>query len=215
MLRRRERVSTKAHSCVAISGLRERQARPIGFRAARRNAIISDSHHSASPPLTKMAAGRGNMEIMDSEDEPLTSSPVNVSDASADKPSAATSVQSHDAQDARQVDAHQTSAEHSTNITEERINGMDVDQEDVPVDVQLSQIDSTNVQPSTIPDMTSQPLPDTVNVTVERTGPADFKMADAQGTDYQAHTETDSGPISEHPVCAKVSTVSFMCLQTL
>ena len=146
---------------------------------------------------------------MDSEDEPLSSSPANVSEGAADTLSAATSVPSHHAQDARQKDAQQTSVRDSANITADRIDDMAIDQKNDSIEVQPSQTDPTNSQPHTstldedaeiwpaiaIPDITQSPA-DTDSVTAEGSKSADVRMVDQQEANGEASLEAQPSPAS-------------------
>jgi hypothetical protein len=169
-----------------------------------------------------MAAGGGKMQIVDSEDEPLSSSPVNVLDGVADKLSDATSVPSHHAQDARQKDAEETSAPDSAIITADRIDYMAVEQKNDPIEAQPSQTDPTNSQlhnhtstpgndaedgPSiAVPDVTQSPA-NTDNMTAEGNESEDVRMVDEQEADGQASLEAQPSIFTHdlHPI-PKVAT---------
>ncbi|KAH7087844.1 Swi5-domain-containing protein [Paraphoma chrysanthemicola] len=94
-----------------------------------------------------MAAGEERREVPDSEDEPMTSSPISVSDGAADKLFAAAPVPLQDAQHALQEAArhHQANAEHPDG----RTDGLDADQEIASVDVDATNSAQTDVHPST------------------------------------------------------------------
>lgn len=96
-----------------------------------------------------MAAGEGRREVPDSEDEPMTSSPVNVSDGAADKLSTTAPVPPQDAQDALQEAArpHQATAEDIANSTGDRTDGLDADQEIASIDHDGSIIDQNSTKP--------------------------------------------------------------------
>jgi hypothetical protein len=94
-----------------------------------------------------MASREGSREVPDSEDEPMTSSPVNTSDVVADKLSVTAPVPPQDAQGALQEAArpHQATSENVANAGD-RIGGLDVDQKNASIDHDVL---STNIQPET------------------------------------------------------------------
>jgi hypothetical protein len=95
-----------------------------------------------------MASGTGRREIPDSEDEPMTSSPVNTSDGAADKLFATARVPLQDAQDALQeaTDTHQAIADSVANVPGKGCEGLDADQNDASTDVDASRDVSNEVQ---------------------------------------------------------------------
>ncbi|KAH7074875.1 Swi5-domain-containing protein [Paraphoma chrysanthemicola] len=107
-----------------------------------------------------MAAGGERREVPDSEDEPMTSSPVSVSDGAADKLFAAGPVPLQDAQHALQEAArpHQANAEHHANSADGRTDGLDADQEIASVDVDATKPAQTDVHPSTTASQNHQEL---------------------------------------------------------
>lgn len=124
-----------------------RRASLIGFRHwPARNTDIADILRSHTPSLTTsiMTAGELRTEVLDSEVEPMTSSPVDVSDAAADKLCAAAPVALQDAQDALQESArpHQANAENTAKSPTHRTGGLEADQENAstndvpPIDTQ-------------------------------------------------------------------------------
>jgi hypothetical protein len=138
----------EAHSCVAITRLRERKARPrLACAAARRTTPTTTTLHPHSPFI--MASGMGRREVPDSEDEPMTSSPVNTSDAAADKLFATARVPLQDAQDALQeaTDTHQATADSIANVPGKGCEGLDADQNDASTDVDASKYVSNELQP--------------------------------------------------------------------
>ncbi|KAF2026680.1 hypothetical protein EK21DRAFT_115631 [Setomelanomma holmii] len=98
-----------------------------------------------------MAAADGKREVPDSEDEPMTSSPVSVSEGAADKLSATAPVPLQDAQDALQEAArpHQANAKRHANSTDGRTDGLDADRAIASVDVDATKFDQTDVHPPT------------------------------------------------------------------
>ncbi|KAF2823798.1 Swi5-domain-containing protein [Ophiobolus disseminans] len=87
-----------------------------------------------------MAAGCGRTEIPDSEDEPMTSSPVNAMDGAADKLSATAPVPPQDAQDA------QDTLQEAARTHQGRTDGLSADHEIASIDVDALKIDQTNMQ---------------------------------------------------------------------
>jgi hypothetical protein len=87
-----------------------------------------------------MDSGKGRREVPDSEDEPMTSSPVHASDSAADKLFATARVPLQDAQDALQeaTDTHQATADSIANVPGERLDGLDDDPYDASIDVDAS-----------------------------------------------------------------------------
>ncbi|KAJ8114063.1 hypothetical protein OPT61_g3964 [Boeremia exigua] len=89
-----------------------------------------------------MAVGIGVNEIVDSEEEPLTSSPTAVSDAAVDKPSATAR------QDAQAMAcSHQDSTEHIANVFSSRTDCLDADPEQPSMDFEKTSVDHSNLQP--------------------------------------------------------------------
>jgi hypothetical protein len=137
----------EAHSCVAITRLRERKARPrLACAAARRTTPITTTLHPHSPFI--MASGMARREVPDSEDEPMTSSPVDTSDGAADKLFATARVPLQDAQDALQeaTGTHQATAESIANMPGKGCEGLDADENDASTDVDASKHVSNGVQ---------------------------------------------------------------------
>jgi hypothetical protein len=91
----------------------------------------------------------GRREVPDSEDEPMTSSPVNTSDAAADKLFATARVPLQDAQDALQeaTDTHQATAGSIANVPGKGCEGLDADQHDASTDVDASKDVSNELRP--------------------------------------------------------------------
>ncbi|KAJ4358914.1 hypothetical protein N0V95_002620 [Ascochyta clinopodiicola] len=90
-----------------------------------------------------MAVGTGITEIADSEEEPLTSSPVVVSDAAADKLS---TTPGQDAQAVAWLD--QDPARSIANEALSRTDGLDVDQGESPSNVETAPVDHIDLQPA-------------------------------------------------------------------
>jgi hypothetical protein len=141
------------HSCVAISCLRERKARrslaSVADRPGTPTSLTQPALHS---PLTiTMAPVEGRREVPDSEDEPMTSSPVNVSDGIADKLFAMAHVPNQDAEDAPQeaTRRHQATPETVANVTAERIDGLDADRNIASFNVNAPRDEQTDVQHTT------------------------------------------------------------------
>jgi hypothetical protein len=137
----------KAHSCVVrpayVKGRRVRHWLPP---PPARNPDIADILHL--PRLHSSIAMAGRTEVPDSEDEPMTSSPVNILDGAADKLSEATPVSLRDAQDSLHEAAqpHQANAENVAHPHAERTDG--ADRENASLDVEASRVDHTNIQPN-------------------------------------------------------------------
>jgi len=101
-----------------------------------------------------MAAGERRTEVLDSEDEPMTSSPVNVSDSAADKLCADAPVALQDTQDALQDAArtHQANAENDAKSPTHRAGGLEANQENAstndiaPIDMQPAGEAATSAQ---------------------------------------------------------------------
>lgn len=98
-----------------------------------------------------MAPSEGRQEVPDSEDEPMTSSPVAFMDGAGDKLSATARVPLQDAQDAptEPALAHQATAGDHANMPGTRTDGLDVDQLNASSDVDVRDSDGTNTQPDT------------------------------------------------------------------
>lgn len=140
----------------ASSRLRERKARiQIGFRHLRRrqsrtNTTLMPSPIAWSSPFTTMAIGLNVTEIPDSEDEPMTSSPVAVSNEAVDTLCAATLVPAQDTQD--KAFPHQAPSSHIAKFASRRTNGLDANRELASVnDVETSQIRQIDLQPNVTP----------------------------------------------------------------
>jgi hypothetical protein len=90
-------------------------------------------------------------EIPDSEDEPMTSSPVNTWDGAADKLFATSRGPLQDAQDALQeaTDTHQATADTVANLPGNRPEGLDDDQHDASLDDNASKPVQNDMQPDT------------------------------------------------------------------
>jgi hypothetical protein len=95
-----------------------------------------------------MASGLRRREVPDSEDEPMTSSPVNASDGAADKLFASARVPLQDAQDALQeaTGTHQANAESIANVPGKACESLDADQKDASTDVGASKHVPNGVQ---------------------------------------------------------------------
>jgi hypothetical protein len=115
------------------------------LRPAATNTIISDAIADiATSPFANMAIEKGITEIADSQDEPMTSSSVNVSDEAArDKLS----------QGRQDVDAlpeadgtHQALAQGIANTASDQAEGLDVDRNNAPADVHASNIDQIDLK---------------------------------------------------------------------
>jgi hypothetical protein len=94
-----------------------------------------------------MAPGEGRREVPDSEDEPMTSSPVNVSDGAADKLCATAPVALQDTQDALQEAArpHQATTENTANLAGGRIRSLSADQENASLDTVAFRVEATDI----------------------------------------------------------------------
>ena len=140
----------KAHSCVAayVKGRRARHWLPPHSGRTPTLPTSSPAFHLHSPTLT-MAMGEGRTEVPDSEDEPMTSSPVNISDGAADKLSTPAHVPLQDAQDALQDAArtHQAIDESVANSPGDRTDDLGADHDNASLDVDASKVDQTNAQP--------------------------------------------------------------------
>jgi hypothetical protein len=92
-------------------------------------------------------------EVPDSEDEPLTSSPINTSDGAADKLYATARVPVQDTQDTlnapkEATHSHQAIAENVANVPGERTDGLDADRNIASVDLDLLNNDKVGLQSS-------------------------------------------------------------------
>jgi len=136
----------KAHSCVAayVKGRRARHWLPPHSGQNANIADIITCLYLHSPTLT-MAMGKGRTEVPDSEDEPMTSSPVNISDGAADKLSTPAPVPLQDAQDALQ-EAARTNQAIDESVANSPGDGLGADQENASLDVDAPEVDQTNVQ---------------------------------------------------------------------
>lgn len=94
-----------------------------------------------------MAPGEGRREVPDSEDEPMTSSPVNVSDGAADKLCATAPVALQDTQDALQEAArpHQATTENAANLAGGRTMSLSADQENASLDTVAFRVEATDI----------------------------------------------------------------------
>jgi hypothetical protein len=93
-----------------------------------------------------MASGESRTEVLDSEDEPMTSLPVDVSDGAADKLCAAAPVAPQDAQDALQEAArpHQANAENIAKSPTHRTGGLEA----YPENASTNDVTPINTQPA-------------------------------------------------------------------
>jgi hypothetical protein len=94
----------------------------------------------------------GRTEVPDSEDEPMTSSPVNILDGATNKLCAAAPVPLQGAQDAQDAlheaaQPHQANAENTANPHAERTDGLGEGQRNASLDVEPSTADRTDMQP--------------------------------------------------------------------
>jgi hypothetical protein len=98
-----------------------------------------------------MAPGGGRNEVPDSEDEPMTSSPVAVSDGTADKLFAMAHVPPQDTQDAPQeaTRLHQATSGTVANVTAQRTDGLDADPSIASIDIDAPMDERTDIQPTT------------------------------------------------------------------
>jgi hypothetical protein len=113
-----------------------------------------------------MAPGMDRREVPDSEDEPMTSSPVNASDGAADKLFATARVPLQDAQDALQeaTGTHQATADNAANFPSKVSQGLDADQNDASMDVDALK-DVPNDMQSDTTTSSNQQLPEASNTT--------------------------------------------------
>ncbi|KAJ4367021.1 hypothetical protein N0V83_007551 [Neocucurbitaria cava] len=95
-----------------------------------------------------MAIRQGRSEIPDSEDEPMTSSPANVSNEALDKLSPPGPAPSQDAQETRQAakDTHQAYADHVGITVSGDIEGLNADRDNASMNIDASQFDHINTQ---------------------------------------------------------------------
>jgi hypothetical protein len=93
-----------------------------------------------------MAAGQRRTEVLDSEHEPMTSSPIGVSDGAADKLCAAAPVALQETQDAlhEATRPHQANAENTAKSPIHRAGGLDADQENAST----NDVAPTDMQPA-------------------------------------------------------------------
>jgi hypothetical protein len=98
----------------------------------------------------------GRKEVPDSEDEPMTSSPTNISDGDADKLCAMGHVPPQGAQDVPQEASrtHQATPETNANMNTERIEGLGADRNIASINIDGTKINQSDLQPTIIP---SQP----------------------------------------------------------
>ncbi|KAH4949554.1 hypothetical protein HBI26_133010 [Parastagonospora nodorum] len=98
-----------------------------------------------------MAPVGGRNEVPDSEDEPMTSSPVAVSDGTADKLFAMAHVPPQDTQDAPQeaTRLHQATSGTVANVAAQRTDGLDADQSIASIDIDAPMDEQTDIQPTT------------------------------------------------------------------
>ncbi|EAT83408.2 hypothetical protein SNOG_09216 [Parastagonospora nodorum SN15] len=97
-----------------------------------------------------MAPVGGRNEVPDSEDEPMTSSPVAVSDGTADKLFAMAHVLPQDTQDAPQeaTRLHQATSGTVANVAAQRTGGLDADQSIASIDIDAPTDERTDIQPT-------------------------------------------------------------------
>ena len=153
--------------------------------------------------------GEGRTEVPDSEDEPMTSSPVNISDGAADKLSAPGLVPLQDAQDALQDAArtHQAIDDSVANSPGDRTDDLGAEQENASLDVDAPKVDQTNAQPEVTTsgdrhgeahERTSEPNPEALSTPESQAvgmGSQPHLIAttsasnDQQQTDHQVTTE--------------------------
>jgi hypothetical protein len=102
-----------------------------GTPASRPPSLIASSLTFA------MALGEGEREVPDSEDEPMTSSPVDKSDDVAHKLCMAAPAPPQDAQDALQKAArpHQETTANVANLANDRTGGLGADQSDASINI--------------------------------------------------------------------------------
>jgi hypothetical protein len=119
-------------------------------RPVATHTIISDPIAGpATSPSASMTIEKGITEIADSEEEPMTSSPVDVSDAAArDRLSAQAPVPPRERQDALpEADGtHQALAQGIANTASDKAAGLNADRNHAPVDVHASNNDRTDTK---------------------------------------------------------------------
>jgi len=128
-----------------------------------------------------MAPVDGRNEVLDSEDEPMTSSPVAVSDGTVDKLFAIAQVPPQDTQDALREAArpHQATTWTVANVTAQRTDGLDADQSIASIDIDASMDEGADIKPTTTAtsskpmgsnNATNDLLPDVATRTTSETG---------------------------------------------
>jgi hypothetical protein len=98
-----------------------------------------------------MAFGAGRREVPDSEDEPMTSSPVNISDNVAHKLSVTAPAPPQDAQDAQDAlpkaaRPHQETTANVANAANDQTYGLDADRGDASINIHTAGNATTDVQ---------------------------------------------------------------------
>lgn len=98
-----------------------------------------------------MAPVDGRNEVPDSEDEPMTSSPVDVSDGTADKLFAMAHIPPQDTQDAPREAArlHQATTGIVANVTAQRTDGLGADQSIASINIDAPMNEQTDIEPTT------------------------------------------------------------------
>jgi hypothetical protein len=147
-----------------------------------------------------MASGMGRREVPDSEDEPMTSSPVNASDGASDKLFATARVPLQDAQDALQeaTGTHQATADDAANFSGKGSEGLDADQNDASIDVDAPK-DVPNDMQSDTTTSSKQQLTEASNTTAHPllSGLASPPEVENDHVDAQ-RTATNTSSASEH-----------------
>ncbi|KAH8733147.1 Swi5-domain-containing protein [Phaeosphaeriaceae sp. PMI808] len=105
-----------------------------------------------------MAAREGRREVPDSEDEPMTSSPVDALDGAADKLFATAPDPLQDVQDALQpaTQHHQALLERTANPVGGQSGGLDADQENASINCDASRVEHDEIQPNVATSLQSQ-----------------------------------------------------------
>jgi hypothetical protein len=147
-----------------------------------------------------MTSGMGRREVPDSEDEPMTSSPVNASDGASDKLFATARVPLQDAQDALQeaTGTHQATADDAANFSGKGSEGLDADQNDASIDVDAPK-DVPNDMQSDTTTSSKQQLTEASNSTAHPllSGLASPPQVENDHVDAQ-RTATNTSSASEH-----------------
>lgn len=118
-----------------------------------------------------MASMEGRREVPDSEDEHMTSSPVNVSDNDTDKLFAMAHVPSQGAQDVPQqaTRTHQATLENVANVNTARTDGLGADRNIDSINIDASKDEPNDLQPITKPSQLSTEHSNTADARLSNT----------------------------------------------